>query len=960
MNSFLFRVAKTYFDHHGSEINQLTFVFPNRRAGLFYQKALAEIAGAPIFSPEIITIEDCFRAASGRQNADKLNMLFQLYNIYLKKSNSDESFDSFVFWGEMLLNDFNEADTYRVNVEQLFTNITELKEIDQLFSYFSEAQIEAIRQFWQNFIPHNENTSQADFLMIWKILLPMYYDLKKILIDENIAYQGMMLREVTDKLIGKESIPWIDSRQFVFIGFNALNPSEKIFIQYLLKYNRADFYWDYESDELRESSNPASMFYAENTHLFPSKYSIEPQIKPLSAKEFQLISIPSAIGQAKQVHHVLRELYPESSDDNDFLKTAIVLPDEQLLMPLLYSIPENINKINITMGFPLSQTPIAGLMDHLYELHKRKRLTDDNTTFYHLNVLAILNHEIIGALCTQTVDTIKENIRINNLIYVEVAELHKHPILELIFNPTIQADNFISYLTNIIRTIHSQWKKISETSGDKSLTTAFMYQYYLTINRIDTILKAQPSTISINMDTLIRIVRQLTLSISVPFAGEPLHGLQLMGVLETRGLDFDNLIIISFNEGVYPTHSYSSSFIPYHLRKGFQLPTFEHQDAITSYNFYRLIHQAKKVFMITDTRSDKGTGEVSRFFHQLHYHYKVPLNINTVVYDINIADQEGLEIIKDASIMKKLEQYRNKEASRKALSATSINTYIKCPLKFYFEYVEELRPKDELTETIETDMFGNIFHEVMANLYAPYKNQIISKEILQQLINNKRQLEQLVRDAFAKYIFKKPKGSITHLEGNHLLVSRIILKYINGVIQKDQNYAPFQYIDGEKFCEATLQTSIGEVNLKGFIDRIDEKDGRIRILDYKTGSGELEFKSWESVFSADISPEKRPKHVLQTFLYGYLYKQFTANQLISPGIYYTRKVFHKDFSTELIYNSAELKGKKKVNNYLEYEKPFVEGLRECIEEMMDVSIPFRQTKVHDACKFCDFTTICKR
>ena len=329
MNSFLYRVAQTYYSHHTESISDLSFVFPNRRAGLFFQRYISQIAAKPIFSPEILTINECFSMASQWQTADRLSSLFRLYRIYIEQSGSDESFDSFVFWGEMLLSDFDDVDKYRVDARQLFTNITELKQIDQMFNIFSEKQVEAIRQFWSNFVPVTEGKSQEDFIATWKILLPVYEQFRAELIAENTGTEGMICRDVADRLRAKEPVPELEGKQFVFIGFNALNPCERTLMTELQKRGQADFYWDYDAAELRDADNQASRFYAENIHLFPSKYEIDADVEFLQEKNIELIAVPSAVGQTKQVYSILNKLYPteqpkELSTVNYQLPTGLI------------------------------------------------------------------------------------------------------------------------------------------------------------------------------------------------------------------------------------------------------------------------------------------------------------------------------------------------------------------------------------------------------------------------------------------------------------------------------------------------------------------------------------------------------------------------------------------------------------------------------------------------------------
>ncbi|MFV0391820.1 MAG: PD-(D/E)XK nuclease family protein, partial [Paludibacteraceae bacterium] len=396
MKPFLYRVASTFYNEYQADIRKFTFVFPNRRAGLFFRKYLTEIIDKPIFSPEISTINDCFFNASSRKLADRTAELFRLYRIYKQISNSNETFDAFFFWGEMLLADFNDIDKSRADASKLFKNISALKEIDWMTEYVSENQRIAIEHFWSHFMPVADNQTKEDFIAIWKILLPLYETFRKELDTENLGTEGMIFSEVAQSLENSKIPEYFTGKQFVFVGFNALNRCEKTLFVELHKLGQADFYWDYESDELRDADNPASHFFNENVTLFPSKFSIESTTNILRQKSFQLIAIPSAVGQTKEVHRILSELYPAGSAAGDWIKTAVVLPDESLLVSLLHSLPEHIEKINVTMGFPLKATPASGLMDHIFELHRRMNSKEQ---FYYLTVSNILNHQYINMLC---------------------------------------------------------------------------------------------------------------------------------------------------------------------------------------------------------------------------------------------------------------------------------------------------------------------------------------------------------------------------------------------------------------------------------------------------------------------------------------------------------------------------------------------------------------------------------
>jgi len=970
MNSFLYRVAKAFYTAHQDEISRITFVFPNRRAGLFFQRYLSQVVGKPIFSPGILTINDCFNAACDWQPADRLSMLFRLYRIYKEQSESDESFDSFVFWGEMLLSDFNDVDKYLVDARQLFTNVTELKQIDQLFNVFTDKQVEAIRQFWSSFIPVTEGKSREEFVATWKILLPVYEQFRAELIAENTATEGMICRDVAERLRAKELIPEFENKQYVFVGFNALNPCERTLMAELQKRNQADFYWDYEAPELRDSDNPASLFFAENIHLFPSKLEIEiPNESVIIDKEIELIAVPSAVGQAKQTYSILNKLYPfqeaassKQQTVNDQLSTslidtAVVLPDESLLIPLLHSLPEQIGKVNVTMGFPLKSTPVSGLIEHIFELQRRVRVTDSQVSFYHQTVSNILNHQYIALLCSAESAVIRQQMAENNWIYIDASKLHSSELLSAIFVPQTDTQTFLPYLLNILKNLQIGWQHASDDNHNYQLECDFLYQYYITINRMVDITGSIQADVDMSLDTLMRLTRQLTAGITIPFVGEPLDGLQVMGVLETRGLDFENLIITSFNEGVFPARTASNSFIPYNLRKGFELPTSEHQDAITAYNFYRLIHRAKRIYFLYDSRTEgMQTGEVSRFMHQLQYHYGIEVKRKSISFDIGFGNSAAIQIQKTPTVMQKLLRFTSNADHSPALSASSINTYIDCPLKFYLTNVESVEEADEVLETVEAGMFGTLFHKVMENLYALFKGKLITESDFDGLIASTLQIDKEINRAFSKEYFKKKNDAIVPLEGNNLLIASVLRKYILQVLKVDKKRTPFTYISSEQRCniEFPIENGRQHVNLKGFIDRIDQKEGRTRILDYKTGTGKLDFKNLSEVF--EHNKDNRPKFVLQTFLYCILYQHINNTSNAAPGIFYIRDVFKDDFETEL----TDKERKEKVTDFAAYEVDFKAHLTACLEEIFNPENPFTQTTNEKICQYCPYIGVCNR
>lgn len=954
MNSFLYRVAEAYYNTYGGHISDYTFVFPNRRAGLFFRMHLSQLTDKPLFSPEIITINDCFASASSLQIADRLNNLFLIYRIYKKISGSDESFDSFVFWGEMLLNDFDEVDKYLVDAKQIFRNVTELKEIEQLFNVLSDKQLEVIQQFWKNFLPVSEEKTKQEFIATWKVLSEVYSEFVSHLKSDELGTEGLICREVVEKLRNGADIESWKSKQFVFIGFNALNPCEKALMYELQKRSQADFYWDYESPMLRDSDNPASLFYAENISVFPSKHSIRTVEEPFENKTVKLVGIPSAVGMTKYVYSTLEKIRENDSKSKGWMNTAVVLPDESLLLPLLYAFPPSIEKINITMGYPLGSTPVSGLISQLFDLQSRIR-SGNKTFFYHKNVTDILNHQYVSQIYTADSEFVLSEMVRYNMIYVDVKLLRKNALFELIFSPVSSVPEFLNYLLSILKQLSLSWKNAATELNNYQLERDFLQQYYMTINRMSAVIGQNSDEAGMKTETLGKLIQQISAGINIPFVGEPLDGLQVMGVLESRGLDFGNLIITSFNEGVFPKKTNQNSFIPYNLRKAFGLPTFEIHDAITSYNFYRLIHRAKNISFVYDTRTDGSqSGEVSRFIHQLNYHYGVNIESESVNYDISFGDSTSISARKSPEVIAKLNKFLSDEEDRKFLSASSVKSYIDCPLQFYLTRIEKLDEGDEVKETIEDSVFGTLFHAVMEYIYKPMCGNIITAEAIDLLLKSHSLIDKYINKAFAIEFFRKKEDEIVELEGNNLLIASVLRKYVLKVLNFDKAYAPFRLLESEKRCDLKINTRFGGVNIMGIIDRVDEKDGKVRVLDYKTGGGNLEFNSLEEVF--EHNNDKRPKYILQTFLYGLLYKNEVPGKPVSPGIIYLREIFKDSFRVGIYHKPS----KSDVDNFEDFESDFIEKLTACLEEIFDPEVDFVQSVSNKPCEYCSYKGICNR
>ena len=559
MKPFLYQVASLFYSEYGAEVSRLAFVFPNRRTGLFFQKYLSEVSEKPLFSPTILTINDLFVQLSGKQAADRISMLFKLYDIYLRHSGSSETFDEFLYWGEMLLNDFDDIDKYMADARMLFTNVTDLREIENDFSFLSPEQIAAIRTFWSSFYPKGDTPNQEQFLAVWQILYALYTDLREALATEGKGYEGMIFREVVEQM-EKDECCDLPYTKVVFVGLNALSVAEERFLSGLQKRGIADFYWDYASPKVTDPDNKASYFVERNLRQFPSQLIENGQLtidnEDDDKKKIEVIGIPSGIGQAKQVCSILNELCKEDKmSAEEALRTAVILPDEHLLIPVLNAIPEQIKRINVTMGYPLAGTPVASLMEYILALQKNIRYVDRRPVFYFRDVLPILNHRYISTTSPEMVSNLVKDISENNKIYISYDDLNKTPLLSILFTPVTAVETFSDYLINVLQELNKaveggKLKVESVNSDAEPLSTfnsqlstindieqEFIFHYFATVNRMKEVMRE--ANVEMKIDTYFRLLKRVTDTITIPFQGEPLSGLQIMGVLETRALDFE-------------------------------------------------------------------------------------------------------------------------------------------------------------------------------------------------------------------------------------------------------------------------------------------------------------------------------------------------------------------------------------------------------------------------------------
>lgn len=956
MNSFLRQLTSELYEKHGSNLSNCMLVFPNRRAGLFFSKYLNELINKPMWAPKVLTINEFFTSHSQLQIEDNLGLLFRLYKIYIRKMEVSESFDEFYHWGEMLLGDFDDLDKYRVNAEHLFQNLAEEKEIDNLFDYLTEEQVEAIQSFWSSFRPDKYSEHQKEFVNLWENLYPIYADLRKELEKEGLAYEGMSSRKLLDGL--ESGDVKIEEDRVIFIGFNALNRCEMNLFDELKRQNKADFYWDYDESYLKNQFHEAGLFLRENTKRYPSpKTNIRFDNIGNKDTKIEFVSLSSEVGQAKYAHSIVDEFCKNSDDALE--ETAIVLADEELLLPVLHSIPKSAANVNVTMGYPAKNTPVASLLRLVIDLQKSAKKQENEIWFHHKQVLALLNHQYLNSVNPELAHSISQDILTTNKIQVPQSLIKGDKVLEKLFTPVSSVEQFSIYLLDLLQGIYQELETEDEEKSlvDK-IEQEYIYHLFLAIKRLNALLNQHK--IDLKQDTFYRILDKMIQSLSIPFEGEPLAGLQVMGILETRLLDFKKIVVLSMNEGKLPKTGAANSFVPYHLRKGFGMPTIDHQDAIFAYYFYRLIQRVENLKLLYSTQSDGiRTGEMSRFLYQLKYESNYNIKEISPAYNINLQEPKPIQVFKNERIVKRLNEYCGD--GFRSFSPSALNTYLNCGLSFYFKYLAGLKEPETVLDEIDPPTFGNLFHSALEELYTPFAGKIIQKTDLEELRKNKKLIEKVLKDAFRLNYFKLEENQRMEIGGRNLLIFDILKKFIDRILVIDQSFGPFQIVSLEG--KYKIQVPIGKsenkkANISGLIDRVDKHENTIRILDYKTGKADLIFKDVASLFEKE--GKNRNKAAFQTFLYCLFYDDKMNNGLaISPGIYSLKEFFNDRF--DCILAQKEGRGKpNRVDDYKVYKNEFVDGLQDLLGEIFNEEIPFAQVDDKDTCRTCVYTEICHR
>ena len=974
MKAFLKQVAEHWYS--AGDIRKTCFIFPNKRSLAFFRKyraeTVAEDGGRPVEAPVMTTVKDFFLEAAGVSAAGRVSLLLDLYDCYIKLYPPHESLDEFIFWGDVLISDFDDVDKFLVDPDQLFTNISDLKNIKDNFSYLTDTQRAALERFAGHFHREGHQDSpdpvKAGFVEIWNILLPLYRSFREVLSAKGEAYEGQVYRSFAERLETESAADILsgcfpDSDHFVFVGLNALNECERRVMRRMRDAGLASFCWDWSEGWMSDPQNKSSVFMKDNLVEFPQAFPLE-DIRG-HVPNIDVLAVPSSVGQAMQLPAILEGLAGRSHGgdlSSTGIDTAVVLPDESLLLPVLNSIPPQVKDINVTMGYPMSSSEFHSFLMETASLQMHLRERDGRWYFYHRQVHAIFSNSVFKSVLSEEGRAAVKRIKSESQYYIPRESFEGDPVMEYIFQPVVldpklanasAIRTFGTYLAGVIRTVAPLLRDVP----DMAVELDFARECYLAVNKLSDL------DIPVLPATFVRLLSMVLGPVSVPFTGEPLKGLQVMGPLETRALDFRNLVILSAGEGVFPRKSASTSFIPPELRKGFGLPTYEYQDAVWAYYFYRMISRADNVWMVYDSHTEGlRTGEESRYIKQLELHFKANIARHVAKPAVAVGADAG-PIPKTAADI---------EAVRNAyLSASSLQNYLFCPAKFYFYTVKRLKPEDEVAESLDAGMIGNVFHNTMCALYTgPFAmDPDCPMDRSSMKANAPRALRRITRDYIRSWMDRpdavrarirsliKAELHTFEVSGRNLVFEDVVFQYVMKVLSRDLECMDDYGTDSFEVLglEQERRLDYDGFHFKGYIDRMDRfRPGEIRIVDYKTGK--VEDKDVEifdsnaeeavsSVFGPDNS--KRRKIPFQIFLYDLFVENDTAEgEVIANSIYAPARLFVS--KVQSIPSSPAFTSLMK------------ERLSELLKEIADPGIPFSRTGDTATCSYCDFKMICGR
>ncbi|MBQ3628520.1 MAG: PD-(D/E)XK nuclease family protein [Bacteroidaceae bacterium] len=1062
MNSFLELVAKDLYQKCDGNFQNLTIIFPNKRASLFFNQHIFSIANAPLWAPTYLTISELFQTLSPLEVADTIELVCRLYQAYEKAYQQngeamDETLDKFYSWGELMLSDFQDIDNNHVDAQQLFRNISDLNDLTR-FDYLTKEQVKALQEYFQDF--DISTLLKENYMSLWKILPTIYTCFRKELRTAGLAYEGMLKRNVVSRLggvlpdderlsEGQEAIAQqkvadfkerIQQQKFAIVGFNVLNKTEQEMFKFLKENSQVYFYWDFDEAYQQQKADDHKVFEAgrfiyEDMQAFPNEFKPDTETYRLayrnfasSKKHITYISSPTENAQTQYIGTWMQQCHLQAEGE-PLNQSAIVLCNENLLQSVLHSIPVDEEfakrfKLNVTMGYPLLQTPISSYLMAVLDLqlHGYHENRSGNSFWRYAQVAAVLKHPYTNRLGGDMSRQLLSAIKSHNILFPSVSLIENLPVeqndekkakqeeqqkafLLQLFTKQNSMRDLLNYLLQLIQSVGNSYRLVEKTF-DYQLYVESVFNAFKIVNRL---LKLEESGIlRVEPFTLSRLLFQIINSHSLPFHGEPAVGIQLMGVLETRNLDFKNVLMLSVNEGNLPKSETCSSFIPYFLREEYHLTTRDKRNSLYAYYFYRLVQRAENVTLIYNN-STEGTsrGEMSRFMKQmlveqedLQLAHKIELK-NLSATNVPYLPS-SIVVPKSEEVMEQLRGHfvwgedgsrptALKPSSNGYLSPSAINTYIDCPLQFYFQKVAQLYPEEELTDDVEDNTFGSIFHFCMSEIYTRLGiGKTLIEEDINSILSEGTTIAYYVDRAFNHEFFHESDLNKTPTyNGNQLLIRSVIITYVKNQLEYDRQFCPLTIIEVEKEHSSFFKLSNGStVKLGGIIDRIDlvhlpddtdqqQSKGtdpqqpkgidQLRILDYKTSAKVKTANSVEALF--DSKNTNRSNHIMQAFYYADIYsREESVRQAVGVSLMYVKLA--KEGGKEKKCNPLVMLDNTAVRDFahqsdttnpdVTLRDAYHSQLLAVIDSIFNPDVPFTQAPTNHPCKYCKFLAICGR
>lgn len=960
MEPFLKTVAEDLYGKYGAQgggLADITVVFPNRRARLFFDDWLSACSTQPVWSPQYTTIEELFQSQSDLRPADRIEMVTLLHKIYQEVLHTDESLDSFWSWGELMLADFDDVDRNLAPADQLFSLLREQRELSDT-SFLTDEQRKALEQFFGEMKDAQPTQLRERYQAVWSVLGTIYERFGKLLNDKGIGYNGMIQRRVISNL----DTDRLTARRYAFVGFNSLDGAERELFRAIQKAGKALFYWDYDPAYTESSLlHEAGRFLRDNLREFPNELPRE-RFEGMHKARLTIVEASTDNAQARFIPQWLHSLNVEKAGK----ETAIVLADENLLQPVLHSIPqERINNVNITMGYKLSETSLYSLVNALIDM---QRLAARNKGRLSIQSLSrVLGNPMTAALCADA-PKILDNLRASRRMFPDITTLSASKELAVMFITVTDNQSLLQYLLDVLKTLVPVIRERADDTLFQPLNQESLYRIYTQINRLNSLMES--GSLDLSTDTLCRLIRSILSTTTVPFHGEPAVGMQIMGLIETRNLDFRNVLLLSAQEGALPKSGQSASFIPYNIRVAFGLTTMQDKSAVSSYNFHHLLERAENVTMVYNGNADAsgiGKGQISRYLLQLIVS-GADINRITLKTDRQETDVEPFSVDKTPAVLEELCRRYDYTNPKTYLSPSALNRYMNCPLQFYLAQIAGLKKPDDTDTEIDFAMFGTLFHKSaeLAYNYLSSAGQTITATAIDSLLKDTKRLEGFVQQAFNDDYFARKAVEKADYSGTQSINFDVILKYLRQILRMDMElYAPFNYVGSEdKGYQHVIEVpdpldkgSMKQIRLKGIIDRLDSKDGILRIVDYKTGSDKGTPDTIDQLFPPTDS-KKRKSQAFQIFYYAYIVSmqpQFSKYRL-APTLLYTRSS-SKPTADDIYYHI----GKDVLTDFnAQCGQEFGEKLMGLISEIFNPDIPFSPTDDKEACSKCDFGHLCGR